>query len=41
MGKIDQAHDAEQQADAKRGQRVQAAEAQGIDDVLYDVLHAK
>ncbi len=36
MGEIDQPHDAEDQPDAERGQRVDGAQADGVDGVLQD-----
>ena len=40
MSEIDQPQDAEQQADTKRRQRVDAAEREGVDQVLQELDHA-
>ena len=40
MGEVDQAHDAEDEADPERRQRVEGAHAQRIDDDLYGDGHA-
>ena len=34
MGEVDQPHDAEDEADAERGQRIEAAHADGVDQDL-------
>ena len=39
MGEVDEAHDAEDEADAERGQRVEPADGDGVDDVLGEVDH--
>ena len=39
MGEIDQPHDPEDQPDAERGQRVEAADADGVDEGLDQTLH--
>ena len=39
MGEVDQPHDAENQPDAERGERVQAAERERVDGVLDQSGH--
>ena len=41
MGEVDQPHDGEHDGKAKRQERIDAAEADGVDTLLQENVHAR